>query len=626
MSHSNAFATPPAEPRLGVYNFSAGPSHMPIEVVDRVRDELIDLSASGIGLMEHSHRGPEYGDANEEAEAVIRRLAGVGDDHAVIFMPGGATVNFAFLALNFLNEGGTGVYLDTSVWAGKAIEEARLIGDVHVGFDGRAGRTFTCPDPAKEGRHRRAVRRPIRLLLREQHWRRHLVRPAARHRSSPDRRPHQRHLLASVAVRPTCDDDRRGPEEPRAAGCSIVVARRDFIAEASRKLGPILRFEDHEKADSILNTPPTLAVRVIGLMAEWTEAQGGPEAMARINAEKSALVWDAVDSSGGFYSTRAETRCRSHLNVTFHTGSEELDARFIEEAAGHGMVNLKGSVGGMRASMYNAFPRRGAEILVDFMRTSRTGTAEPPGRTAAGRYSSVRRPRGWVDPPRGPFATCGRHDHPETDVTACGVGRRRHAGTRAIARAVARMAEERAAALARDWSGRAGSEDRPPTPDRRDCGRRRPPPRPRVDVGTRRDDRGPNTTPRRSPPCRGGRGRSPDRTRRVPFADARRSPRCDPESDRSRCSQRRVDLLVPQTNGFPSTPPRARVLPLGFGGKPTTLPRAVRDRIPRRPARPGASRVPRSSNPVLPGTARMLRVSRSTTPRRRPGEPVDRAA
>ena len=293
----------------------------------------------------------------------------MGDDHAVIFMPGGATVNFAFLALNFLNEGGTGVYLDTSVWAGKAIEEARPIGDVHVGFDGRAGRTFTCPDPAKEGADIDAPSDARYVFYcanntGEGTW---YDQPPVTDR------PLIGDLTSDIFSRPWPFDRHAmtiaaGQKNLGAAGCSIVVARRDFIAEASRKLGPILRFEDHEKADSILNTPPTFAVRVIGLMAEWTEAQGGPEAMARINAEKSALVWDAVDSSGGFYSTRAETRCRSHLNVTFHTESEELDARFIEEAAGHGMVNLKGLVGGMRASMYNAFPRRGAEILVDFMR------------------------------------------------------------------------------------------------------------------------------------------------------------------------------------------------------------------------------------------------------------------
>ena len=369
MSIQNAFSTPPTEPRLGVYNFSAGPSHMPLEVVDKVREELLDLGSSGIGLLEHSHRGSEYDQANEEAEAVVRRLAGVNDDHAVIFMPGGATVNFAFLALNYIQEGGTGVYLDTSVWAGKAIEEARPIGDVHVGFDGRSSDMFTCPDPAREGGDI-DVPSDARYVFYcanntgEGTW---YEQPPITDRpligdltsdifSRPW--PFERHAMTIAA----------GQKNLGAAGCSVVVARRDFLAEASHRLGPILRFEDHEKADSILNTPPTFAVRVIGLMAEWTEAQGGPAVIAERNAEKAGLVWSTIDGSEGFYHSRAERRSRSNLNVTFQTASPETDARFIEEAAGHGMVNLKGLVGGMRASMYNAFPRRGAEILVEFMK------------------------------------------------------------------------------------------------------------------------------------------------------------------------------------------------------------------------------------------------------------------
>lgn len=369
MTTHPAFAAPPSEPRLGVYNFSAGPSHMPIEVVDQVRDELRDLSETGIGLLEHSHRGPAYADANAEAEAVVRRLAGVGDDYAVIFMPGGATVNFGFLALNFLLDGGTGVYLDTSIWARKAIEEATPVGNVHVGFDGRAGDIFTCPDPARNGDDIDAPSDARYLFYcanntGEGTW--YDAPPTTDLPMIGDLTsdifsrpwPFEKHAMTIAA----------GQKNLGAAGCSIVIARRDFIASASTRLGPILRFEDHEKADSILNTPPTFAVRVIGLMAEWTEAQGGPAAIAARNAEKAGLVWDAVDGSDGFYRSRAERRCRSNLNVTFQTDDPAKDARFIAEARTHGLENLAGLVGGMRASMYNAFPRRGAEILVEFMK------------------------------------------------------------------------------------------------------------------------------------------------------------------------------------------------------------------------------------------------------------------
>jgi len=344
---------------------------MPIEVIDQIREELLDLGETGIGLIEHSHRGPAYMDASAEAEAVIRRLTGVGDEHAVIFMPGGATVNFAFLALNFLSEGGTGVYLDTSVWAQKAIEEAKPVGNVHVGFDGRGGDEFSCPDPTKNGTDIDAPSDAAYLFYcanntGEGTW-----------FTEPPRcdLPLIGDLTSDIFSRPWPFADHAmtiaaGQKNLGAAGCSVIVAKRDFIDRGSKSIGPILRFADHEHARSILNTPPTFAVRVIGLMAEWTEAQGGPEAIAARNELKSSMIWKVVDESEGFYRSRASRPARSGLNVTFQTASADLDGRFLTEAKTAGLENLAGlaGVGGMRASMYNAFPVRGAEILAAFMK------------------------------------------------------------------------------------------------------------------------------------------------------------------------------------------------------------------------------------------------------------------
>ncbi|MFZ9916053.1 MAG: aminotransferase class V-fold PLP-dependent enzyme, partial [Phycisphaerales bacterium] len=160
-----------------------------------------------------------------------------------------------------------------------------------------------------------------------------------------------------------------GQKNLGASGASLVVARKDFIESATPRLPQILRFADHAAAGSRLNTPPTFAVRVIGLMAEWTLSVGGPTAIAKNNAYKAGLIWDAVDNSGGFYSWPAEKWCRSHLNVCFRTPKSELDTKFVAEAETHGLFGLLGhrEAGGMRASIYNAFPTNGCRILADFM-------------------------------------------------------------------------------------------------------------------------------------------------------------------------------------------------------------------------------------------------------------------
>ena len=365
------FADPTMPPRHGIYNFSAGPSHMPLPVVDRIREELLDLGETGIGLIEHSHRGHPYMNASADAAEVCRRFAGVGDDYAVFFMPGGATVQFGLLALNFLVGDQVGAYADTSVWARKAIEEAQPMRKIHVAFDGRRGETFRCPDPELAGADLEAPADARYLFYcanntGEGTW---YTQPPQ------SDLPLIGDLTSDIFSRPWPFDQHAmclaaGQKNLGAAGCSLIIARRDFLESATRELGPILRFEDHEKANSILNTPPTFAVRVIGLMAEWTEAQGGPAAIATRNELKSSMIWDTVDESGGFYQSRASVSARSHLNVTFETGNASLDSTFLTEAKSAGLENLAGlaGVGGMRASMYNAFPVKGAEILVDFMK------------------------------------------------------------------------------------------------------------------------------------------------------------------------------------------------------------------------------------------------------------------
>ena len=359
----------PQTPSKGrVYNFSAGPACMPECVLEQIREELIDCRGSGIGLLELSHRGPVYDALNNEAEAACRKAAGVGSDYAVFFMPGGATMQFGLLPLNFLGETDTAAYIDTSIWSYKAYTEAARCRTVSIAFDGRAlpakysrvpkKGEFTEPKGAKyllycqnntvEGTTFWA---PPETTL-------PLIGDAT---SDIFSRPWEftKHVMVLAA----------GQKNLGASGASLIVARKDFLASATQKLPTMLRFEDHANAKSILNTPPTFAVRVMGLMAEWTLKVGGPEAIAKNNAYKANLIWDAVDRSNGFYSWPAEKWCRSHLNVCFKTPKPELDAKFVTEAEKQGLCGLLGhrEAGGMRASIYNAFPVKGCELLADFM-------------------------------------------------------------------------------------------------------------------------------------------------------------------------------------------------------------------------------------------------------------------
>ncbi len=360
------FPQPPSKGR--VYNFSAGPACMPESVLEQLRDELIDCRGGGIGLLELSHRGALYDAINNEAEAACRKAAGVGSDYAVFFMPGGATMQFGLLPLNFVGEHENAAYIDTSIWSYKAYTEAARCRNATIAFDGRAltakysrvpkAGEFTEPKGAKyllycqnntvEGTTFWA---PPETSL-------PLIGDAT---SDIFSRPWDftKHAMVLAA----------GQKNLGASGASLIVARKDFIASATQKLPQILRFEDHANAKSILNTPPTFAVRVMGLMAEWTLKVGGPEAIAKNNAYKANLIWDAVDNSGGFYSWPAEKWCRSHLNVCFKTPKADLDAKFVAEAEKHGLFGLLGhcEAGGMRASIYNAFPVKGCELLADFM-------------------------------------------------------------------------------------------------------------------------------------------------------------------------------------------------------------------------------------------------------------------
>ncbi len=352
-----------------IFNFSPGPAVLPEEVLAEAREDLWNLAGSGIGVMEHSHRGPAFDRVRQEAEADCRALAGIGDDFAVLFLQGGASTQFFMLPANFLGERATADYLVTGSWSEKAVKEAKRYGRVHVAASSEdrqyayipAADAIRCSErPAyvhfTSNNTIFGTQWPSEPPLPEGAW---LACDAS---SDVFSRPL---AMEKYGVLYAGAQKNLGP-----SGVTLVLIRRALLESAVRDLPTMLRYAVHAENDSCYNTPPTFGIYVMGRVFKWIGRQGGLAELARRNEEKAALVYDALAAGGGFYACTAEAGSRSLMNVTFRTPSPELDARFVKEAQAQGLDGLKGhrSVGGMRASLYNAFPRAGCEALAQFLK------------------------------------------------------------------------------------------------------------------------------------------------------------------------------------------------------------------------------------------------------------------
>lgn len=352
---------------MGVHNFSAGPAVLPAAVLAQVQEELRSYQGSGISIMEMSHRSPEFEAVNRDAQRRFRQLAGVGEEYQVLFLQGGATTQFAMLPMNFLPPGASADYVMTGAWAEKAIEEARLIGAARA-----IGST--------EGGGYRRMPRQDELDLDPRAAYVHIT-------SNETIQGTQFHAWPDVGGAPlvadmSSDIFSRPLDAGRFAmiyagaqknlgpsGLVAVLIRREFLERAGTAAPTMLRYATHAKASSLYNTPPTFAVYVLGLVLRWIEDQGGLEGIAARNARKADLVYAAIDRSGGFYRGHAEAGSRSLMNVTFRLPEEALERQFLAEAADLGMSGLAGhrSVGGIRASIYNALELESCQALADHM-------------------------------------------------------------------------------------------------------------------------------------------------------------------------------------------------------------------------------------------------------------------
>ena len=349
-----------------VYNFSPGPAMLPMEVLRRVQDELLEWRGTGCSVMEVSHRGKEFMQVAAQAEADLRALLAVPANYKVLFLQGGATTQFAMVPLNLLRDKGKADYVNTGLWSKKAIAEAKRLCAVNVAGTSE-DRNFTYIPPRDQWRLDPGAayvhytpNETIGGL--EFHW-------------VPDTGgvPLVADMSSTILSRPI-DVSKFGVIYAGAqknigpAGITLVIVREDLIGGARGDCPFMLDYKTHAENDSMYNTPPTFAWYIAGLVFDWLKRQGGLPAMAERNRRKADKLYRAIDQSG-FYSNPVEPQSRSWMNVPFTLPREELDGPFLKGAQQAGLAALKGhrSVGGMRASIYNAMPEEGVDQLVAFM-------------------------------------------------------------------------------------------------------------------------------------------------------------------------------------------------------------------------------------------------------------------
>jgi len=338
---------------------------LPQEVLEQARDEMLDWQGGGTSVMEVSHRGKEFMACAAEAEADLRDLLAIPGNYRVLFMQGGAAAQFAIVPMNLAAPGGVSDYLNTGHWSRKALAEAQRYGKVHVAADAAASSYRDIPAPEQ--------------------WT--LTKGASYVHYTPNETiggvefpfvpqvtaPLVADMSSTLLSRPV-DIQRFGLIYASAqknlgpAGLCVVIVREELLGHARPETPSVFNYKLVADGESMLNTPPTLSWYLAGLVFKWLKRQGGLTAMAERNRAKAERLYRAIDQSG-FYSNTVATRCRSWMNVPFTLPRPELDAPFLQEAAGAGLLNLKGhrALGGMRASLYNAMPPEGVDALIAFM-------------------------------------------------------------------------------------------------------------------------------------------------------------------------------------------------------------------------------------------------------------------
>ena len=348
-----------------VYNFAAGPAVLPLEVLQEAQKELVDYKGAGMSVMEMSHRGKDYDAIHQEAIATFKELCGLNDDWAVCFIQGGASLQFAMIPMNFLGAGQTADYANQGTWSNKALKQAQMIGNVNVvancqkdiptrmpatdEFKWTPGAVYShvCTNETISGAELKEIPDSGSPLIGDM---------------SSDilscERDYSKFTMFYAGAQKNL-----GP-----SGMAVVAIRKEFAAKGAQNIPTMLQYRTFVDENSLYNTPPTWGIYIFGETMKWVKKMG-KENLFKLNAEKAKKIYDVIDGSG-FYRGTAVKEYRSNMNVTWRLPTEELEAQFVKEAAAVGLKSLKGhrSVGGIRASIYNAFPMAGVDALVEFMK------------------------------------------------------------------------------------------------------------------------------------------------------------------------------------------------------------------------------------------------------------------
>ncbi len=350
------------------YNFNAGPAALPLPVLQKAQAELVDFRGSGMSIMEMSHRGKEYEAVHNEAISLLKELMGIPSGYEVLFLQGGASLQFAMIPMNFLPPGRKAGYILTGSWAEKAYSEAKQFGEVFEVASTKSdnyrrvpaiGDLRYPPDAAY-------IHLTSNNTIYGTGW------PAF-----PDTGavPLVADMSSDILARPVDvskialiyagAQKNLGP-----SGLTVVIVRQDLLEKANSGVPTMLSYGTHAKNNSLYNTPPTFGIYFLNLVLAWVKEQGGVAAIHKLNVDKAAVIYDAIDKSGGFYRGHAEPASRSLMNITFRLAGEELEKKFLDEAKKAGFTGLAGhrSVGGCRASAYNAVPMESCIALAEFMK------------------------------------------------------------------------------------------------------------------------------------------------------------------------------------------------------------------------------------------------------------------